>query len=77
MSNFHPLVVVDRGSETQLQVGENFNLAVKGLVNDSCKIIRCAVDRLRNKVIRLFCSMIYYLFYNDIFTSHWNNALTW
>ena len=26
MSNFHPLDVVDRGSETQLQVGENFNL---------------------------------------------------
>ena len=23
MSNFHPLEVVDRGSETQLQVGEN------------------------------------------------------
>ena len=26
MSNFHPLEVVDRGSETQLQVGENLNL---------------------------------------------------
>ena len=25
MSNFHPLEVVGRGSETQLQVGENFN----------------------------------------------------
>ena len=25
MSNFHPLEVVDRGSETQLQVGENVN----------------------------------------------------
>ena len=25
MSNFHPLEVVDRGSETQLQVGENLN----------------------------------------------------
>ena len=24
-SNFHPLEVVGRGSETQLQVGENFN----------------------------------------------------
>ena len=23
MGNFHPLEVVDRGSETQLQVGEN------------------------------------------------------
>ena len=23
MSNFHPLEVVDRGSETQLEVGEN------------------------------------------------------
>ena len=25
MSNFHPLVVVGRASETQLQVGENCN----------------------------------------------------
>ena len=25
MSNFHPLEVVDRGSETQLQVSENLN----------------------------------------------------
>ena len=25
MSNFHPLEVVSRGSETQLQVGENVN----------------------------------------------------
>ena len=25
MSNFQPLEVVGRGSETQLQVGENFN----------------------------------------------------
>ena len=25
MSNFHPLEVVDRGSETQLQVGKNLN----------------------------------------------------
>ena len=25
MINFHPLEVVDRGSETQLQVGENLN----------------------------------------------------
>ena len=24
--NFHPLEVVDRGSETQLEVGENLNL---------------------------------------------------
>ena len=34
--NFHPLEVVGRGSETQLQVGENLNssglnVAVKGL----------------------------------------------
>ena len=26
VSNFHPLEVVDRGSETQLQVGENFKM---------------------------------------------------
>ena len=26
MSNFHPLEVVCRGSETQLQVGENLNM---------------------------------------------------
>ena len=28
MSNFHPLAVVDRGSETQLQVGENLNYLI-------------------------------------------------
>ena len=26
MINFHPLEVVDRGSETQLEVGENLNI---------------------------------------------------
>ena len=30
-SNFHPLEVVDRGSETQLQVGENLNPITKHL----------------------------------------------
>ena len=33
MSNFHPLEVVDRGSESQFQVDENFNqmiLRLKG-----------------------------------------------
>ena len=29
MSNFHPLEVVDRGSETQLQVGENSNYLIR------------------------------------------------
>ena len=29
MSYFHPLEVVDRGSETQLQVGENLNYSIK------------------------------------------------
>ena len=28
-SNFHPLEVVDRGSETQLQVGENLNTTTR------------------------------------------------
>ena len=28
MSNFHPLEVVARGSETQLQVGENLNYII-------------------------------------------------
>ena len=28
MSNFHPLEVVCRGSETQLQVGEKFNYSI-------------------------------------------------
>ena len=31
MSNFQPLEVVVRGSETQLQVGENFNKLREGL----------------------------------------------
>ena len=37
LHNFHSLEVVDRVSETQLQVGENsnsINLAVKGFVHD-------------------------------------------
>ena len=29
MSDFHPFEVVGRGSETQLQVGENFNYLVQ------------------------------------------------
>ena len=29
MGNFHPLDVVGRGSETQLQVGENLNYLIK------------------------------------------------
>ena len=29
MSNFHPLEVVDRGSETQLQVGEKLNYLIQ------------------------------------------------
>ena len=29
MSNFHPLEVVGRGSETQLQVGENLNYLIQ------------------------------------------------
>ena len=40
MRNFHPLEVVGRGSETQLQIGKNLgyflirlcNLALKGLI---------------------------------------------
>ena len=31
MNNFHPLEVVDRGSETQLQVGEKFKCYILGL----------------------------------------------
>ena len=34
ISNFHPLEVVDRGSETQLQVGENFNYMVISALRD-------------------------------------------
>ena len=36
VSNFQPLVVVGRGSETQLQVAENlilYNLTLKGLMS--------------------------------------------
>ena len=32
LNNFHSLEVVDRINETQIQVGENSNLAVKGLM---------------------------------------------
>ena len=33
MSNFHPLEVVGRGSETQLQVGENLNKLTLALID--------------------------------------------
>ena len=39
MGNFHPLEVVDRGSETQLQVGENLNKMgerVRGFFSNLC-----------------------------------------
>ena len=32
MSNFHPLEVAGRGSETQLQVGENLNVYCRGIL---------------------------------------------
>ena len=35
MSNFHPLEVVGRGRETQLQVGENLN---KFTLQDKCQL---------------------------------------
>ena len=35
MSNFHPLEVVGRGSETQLQVGENLNSIICALMDDT------------------------------------------
>ena len=34
MSNFQPLEVVGRGSETQLQVAENFRMMVKPTVDE-------------------------------------------
>ena len=34
MSNFHPLEVVGRGSETQLKVGENLNKLTKIRANN-------------------------------------------
>ena len=39
--------------------------------------IRCADDRLRNKFCVIVWSIIFIIFYNDIFTSHLNNALKW
>ena len=38
MSNFQPLEVVSRGSETQLQVGENLNILN---LRDTSLIVRC------------------------------------
>ena len=37
MSDFHPLEVVDRCSETQLQAGENLNSLIY-----RCEVLRCA-----------------------------------
>ena len=36
ISNFHPLEVVGRGGETQLQVGENLNMKLSGKMEDCC-----------------------------------------
>ena len=45
MTNFHPLEVVGRGSETQLQVGENLNKLTqqaKGYLYCRCDLLwRC------------------------------------
>ena len=40
MSNFHPLEVLGRASETQLQVGENFNHMIQRqrVISDYTKI---------------------------------------
>ena len=38
MRNFHPLEVVGRGSETQLQVGENLNDLISALVVKTCML---------------------------------------
>ena len=52
MSNFQPVDVVDRGSETQLQVGENLNYLINGVRDnfsdffwfEQClKIYKCSV----------------------------------
>ena len=37
MDNFHPLEVVGRGSETQLQVGENLNNPNERFKDKSCR----------------------------------------
>ena len=36
MGNFHPLEVVDRGSETQLHVGENLSQLIVVLIDRVC-----------------------------------------
>ena len=52
MSNFQPVDVVDRGSETQLQVGENLNYLINGVRDNfsdffrfeqGLKIYKCSV----------------------------------
>ena len=39
MSNFHPLEVVGRGSETQLQVGENLNYLILRLKGEKKHLV--------------------------------------
>ena len=44
MSSFHPLEVVGRGSETQLQVGENLNIQ-PGTLRVEAKYIKNTVTQ--------------------------------
>ena len=43
MSNFHPLEVVGRGSETQLQVGEKLNYFFITMGEFSVTVIYCTL----------------------------------
>ena len=49
MSNFHPLEVEDRGSETQLQV--SINLILCNLSHKKNQYIVCAMLALLNKLL--------------------------
>ena len=62
MSNFHPVEVVGLGSETQLQVGENFNhitYEVKGLFDETVQFTlmrqkRWALKTTHDQLLKMF-----------------------
>ena len=68
MSNFHPLEVVGRGSETQLQVGENLNSIIQRFKGYT------VCDILLNSANDLILEMSIFININTF--NHWNGKLS-
>ena len=68
MSNFHPLEVVGRGSETQLQVGDNLNSLIQRFKGYT------VCDILLNSASDLILVMSIFININTF--NHWNGKLS-